>query len=332
MPGSGPDDTIESLEAVARAALPRFGLPDDAPVSLLHHRENAVFRVVDPENGRPFALRVHRLGYRTTQEIRSELAWMEALRSDGIHTPAPRAAVDGSTVQTVTVAGLDAPRDVDVLSWVEGSPLDAGSGADAYRLLGRTCAQIQQQAQRWTPPAWFRRPRWDAPALVGKAALWGDYADLAALTAEQRALFDRAAAVVFRRLAAFGHGPDRFGLTHGDLMPDNVLLHDGAAFVIDFDDSGYGWYLYDLATLLAVKLLDPDYATAQEAWIEGYRGIAPLPESHVAELETLVMARGLLLVGWMHTRRETPTAKLLSGAVVALASVQAEKLLSRQTA
>ena len=330
MTDAGANEELTGLEAVARAALPRFGLPGDAPMSLLHHRENAVFRVVDPAQDRPFALRVHRIGYRTTQEIRSELAWMDALRADGIHTPAPRPGTDGSTVQTVSVAALDSPRDVDLLSWVEGTPLDAGSGAEAYRLLGRTCAQIQQHARRWTPPSWFRRPTWDAPALVGKAALWGDYAELASLTGEQRALFDRAADVVFRRLAAFGRGADRFGLTHGDLMPDNVLLHDGAAFVIDFDDSGYGWYLYDLATLLAVKLLDPDYATAQEAWIEGYRSVAPLPDAHVAELETLVMARGLLLVGWMHTRRETPTAKLLSGAVVALASVQSEKLLSRE--
>lgn len=330
MSGEEANEALTGLEAVARAALPRFGIPGDARISLLHHRENAVFRVVDPTQDRPFALRVHRVGYRTTQEIRSELAWMDALRAEGIHTPAPRVGTDGAAVQTVAAAGLDAPRDVDLLSWVDGTPLDAGAGAEAYRLLGRTCARIQAHARRWAPPSWFRRPTWDAPALVGKHALWGDYADLASLTAEQRALFDRAAQVVFRRLAAFGRGADRFGLTHGDLMPDNVLLHDGAAFVIDFDDSGYGWYLYDLATLLAVKLFDPDYGTAQEAWIEGYRSVAAIPEAHVAELETLVMARGLLLVGWMHTRRETPTAKLLSGAVVALASVQAEKLLTRE--
>lgn len=330
MSASEGKEVLAGLEAIARAALPRFGLPAAAPISLLRHRENAVFRVVDPAENRPFALRVHRLGYRTTQEIRSELAWMDALRREGIHTPAPREGLDGSPVQTVAAPGLDAPRDVDLLSWVEGAPLDASAGAEAYRLLGRTCAQIQQQARQWKPPAWFSRPTWDAAALVGKAALWGDYAELAVLTPEQRARFDRVAEVVFRRLAAFGRGPDRFGLTHGDLMPDNVLLHGGAAYVIDFDDSGHGWYLYDLATLLAVKQLDPDCETAREAWIEGYRSAVPLPDEHLVELDTLVMARGLLLVGWMHTRRETPTAQLLTGAVVALASVQAEKLLARE--
>jgi len=322
------DSLLAGLEGLARAALPRFGLAADAPVALLHYRENAVFRVDDPAEGRPFALRVHRAGYRTAQEIRSELAFMDALREEGVATPRARPGVGGDPVQTVAVPGLAAPRDVDVLSWIEGAPLDVGAGERAYRLLGATCARIQARGRRWTPPADFRRPTWDAPALVGKRALWGDYAELAVLTPEQRALLDRAAALVFRRLDAFGRGADRFGLTHGDLMPDNVLLQDGVPHVIDFDDCGFSWYLYDLATLLAVKALDPDRNAARDAWVEGYRSEAPLPEAHLLELETLVMARGLLLIGWTHTRRETKTARLLTGAVVALACGQAEKLLA----
>jgi Ser/Thr protein kinase RdoA (MazF antagonist) len=319
---------LAGLEALARAALPRFGLAADAPLALLHHRENAVFRVDDPAEGRPLALRVHREGYRTTQEIRSELAFMDALREAGVATPRARPGAGGEPVQTLAVPALAAPRDVDVLSWIEGAPLDVGAGERAYRMLGAICARIQAEGRRWTPPEGFRRPTWDAPALAGKRALWGDYAELAALAPEQRALLDRAAALVFRRLDAFGRGPDRFGLTHGDLMPDNVLVQDGVPHVIDFDDCGFGWYLYDLATLLAVKALDPDRDAARDAWVEGYRSEAPLPEAQLRELETLVMARGLLLVGWMHTRRETETARLLSGAVVVLACKQAEKLLA----
>ena len=77
-----------------------------------------------------------------------------------------------------------------------------------------------------------------------------------------------------------------------------------------------------------MKALDPDRNAARDAWVEGYRSEAPLPEAQLAELETLVMARGLLLVGWMHTRRETETARLLTGAVAVLACAQAEKILA----
>ena len=51
------------------------------------------------------------------------------------------------------------------------------------------------------------------------------------------------------RLAAFGTGSDRYGLVHADTRLANLLVDDdGGVSVIDFDDCGFGWYLYDLAT------------------------------------------------------------------------------------
>ena len=323
-------DDVARLAAVARAALPRFGIPEASPVALLHHRENAVFRVDDDGSARPWALRVHRLGYRTGDEIRSELAWMDALRAAGLHTPAARPALDGDPLQRVAAPELREPRYVDVLSWIEGKPLDVAGAPDAYRLLGRTCAFLHAHARRWTPPSWFRRPTWEAERLLGPRAHWGDFADLAALAPDELALLQRAAALVLRRLHAFGQGPDRFGLTHGDLMPENILVQDGVPHVIDFDDCGYGWYLYDLATLLALKTADPDFERIRDGWVAGYRELAPLPDAHLVELETLVMARMLLGLGWMHTRRETPMAQAFTGAAIALSCAQAEAILRRE--
>jgi Ser/Thr protein kinase RdoA (MazF antagonist) len=320
-------DPLPRLETTARRALPRFGIAADAPVTLVHHRENAVFRVDDPADGRSWALRVHRAGYRTTPEIRSELAWMAALREAGIPTPRARPGVDGDPLQAVAVDDGD-PLQVDVLGWIEGRSLDVdGDTADVYRLVGRSSALIQQHGRSWTPPAGFTRPTWDVDALIGPRALWGNYADLSALSGAQVDLMHRAAAVVRRRLDAFGRGPDRFGLTHGDLMPDNVLVADGVPYVIDFDDGGYGWYLYDLATLLAFKVADPGFALVGDAWVDGYRTIAPLPDDHVHEVDVLVMARMLLGLGWMHTRRETAMARDFTAMVVELACVQAAKVL-----
>jgi hypothetical protein len=55
--------------------------------------------------------------------------------------------------------------------------------------------------------------------------------------------------------------------------------------------------------------------------------VPPLPDEHVRQLDVLVMARLLLGLGWMHTRRETPMARDFTPLVVHLACVQAEKLL-----
>jgi Ser/Thr protein kinase RdoA (MazF antagonist) len=321
-------DALPRLEATAHLGLPRFGIAPTAPLALIHHRENAVFRVDDPVDGSRWVMRVHRHGYHTSEEIRSELDWMDALREAGVPTPRGRPGIDGDPLQHVTPTGGGPPLQVDMLAWIEGGSLAADGGAlEVHRLVGRTSALIQQHGQTWTPPPGFSRPVWDLDALIGPRALWGDYAALTVLTAAQLALMHRAADRVRRRLDAFGRSPDRFGLTHGDLMPDNVLVADGVPYVIDFDDAGYGWYLYDLATLLADKVVDPSFAAVRDAWVEGYRTVAPLPDEHLDELDALVMARLLLGLGWMHTRGETAMARDFAPLVVQLACLQAEKIL-----
>jgi Ser/Thr protein kinase RdoA (MazF antagonist) len=315
------------LTDIAREALPKFGFPSSAPLQLVHYRENAVFRVDAPGEPHPWVMRVHRLAYRTPAEIRSELAWTTALASAGVRTAHVRPATDGDTLAVLGARGVAEPRTVTVIGWIDGVPLAEDDSSDAYRLVGRTSALIQRHGRSWEPPAWFTRPTWDLDGLVGPRSLWGDYADLASLGDERRRLMDRTAAVVRNRLDAFGRGADRFGLTHADLMPDNVLVENGTPYVIDFDDCGYGWYLYDLATLLAIRTGDPEATRVRDAWVEGYRSLAPLPDEHLEILDTLVMARLLLGLGWMHTRRETPLAQALTETVIELACFQAETVL-----
>jgi Ser/Thr protein kinase RdoA (MazF antagonist) len=44
-----------------------------------------------------------------------------------------------------------------------------------------------------------------------------------------------------------GRAAPLWGLIHADLHRDNILLHHGEIGVIDFDDCGWGYYLFDLA-------------------------------------------------------------------------------------
>ncbi|MCP4227984.1 MAG: phosphotransferase [Actinomycetia bacterium] len=109
------------------------------------------------------------------------------------------------------------------------------------------------------------------------------------------------------------------GLIHADLMPENVLVHEGSPMVIDFDDSGYSWRLYDLATLLNFDVGEDGVEAMRESWLEGYRRVASMPESHLAHLPALIMARHLISLGWLHTRSETLTSVEMTGDVIELA-------------
>src|SRR5262249_60354112 len=80
------------------------------------------------------------------------------------------------------------------------------------------------------------------------------------------------------RLAAFGPGWDRYGLVHADTRLANLLVDGDAVSVIDFDDSGFSWFLYDVGTSVSFFEHQPHVPALVDAWLSGYRrGVGPPP-------------------------------------------------------
>ena len=63
-----------------RRALSHWGY-EDAKTKLLSLSENAVFRV-EATDGSVWVLRLHRPGYRSAEQVESEMAWLDAVRAD----------------------------------------------------------------------------------------------------------------------------------------------------------------------------------------------------------------------------------------------------------
>jgi Ser/Thr protein kinase RdoA (MazF antagonist) len=100
--------------------------------------------------------------------------------------------------------------------------------------------------------------------------------------------------------------------------------------VIDFDDCGDSWYLYDLAASLSFIEHEPYVPELVDAWVAGYREVAPLSAEEEAELPTFVLLRRLLLVAWIGSHAETETARGLGAGYTAGSCDLAEQYLSRQ--
>ncbi len=325
------EEQARRLTLLAQQALPGFGVSREASLTLVNHRENAVFRVDDPVSGERFAMRVHREHYQSQQSIRSELRWMEALRQAGLQTPEAVRGTDAEPVRTVAVPEVPEPRHCDLFRWIEGTQPDPAD-LETYRLLGEINARLHQHAREWKRPPGFVRHAWDGEGLLGEQPIWGRFQDLKELSTEQRDLLVRGRDAARETLDHFGTTPDRFGLVHADFMPENILVSDGVPRVIDFDDGGFGWFLYDLATLLAFHFVDPDqYQRMLGAWSDGYRSVSPLPQEHLQVLPALIMARFLISLGWLHTRSETPMAVEMTEIAILLACQYAETLLGARS-
>lgn len=290
-----------SLDGVVRAALERYDFSSEATVSLVNVSENSTFRVDDPSTGRRAALRVSRPDYHSKVAIESELCWMDALHEAGIVTPSvPIAARDGSLVTTVEIDPAGPPRHVVLFEWISGEePSAEGDLVPKFRLLGALAANMQLHGISWQRPDWFTRYTIDYEVALGPNALWGRWQDSLGMGREELEILGRVDAEIHRRLTAYGKAPERFGLAHSDLRLANLIVDGEQIHVVDFDDCGTTWYMYDFATGVSFIEDDPRVPEWMAAWVDGYNDRRSLSRSDVEILPTLVMFRRMLLVGWV---------------------------------
>lgn len=218
--------------------------------------------------------------------------------------PRPIHGRDGALIQQA------AGRHAVLFAWEEGAePTLADDLAAPFAALGAAAARMHAHARRWQRPPGFTRLTWDVATSLGDAAPhWGRWRDGMGVDATRAALFGRTVALIGRRLAAYGRGPDRFGLVHGDLRLANLLVDGDTVTVIDFDDCGFSWFLYDAATPVSFHEDAPEVPALIDAWLTGYRRVAPLSAADEAEIPTFVMLRRLLLVAWIGSHAETDLA------------------------
>ena len=299
------------LLEIAQAATANYDLPPDVSVEMINLSENATYRIEAPD-GRRWALRIHRDGYHSRTAIASELAWLVDLRNTGVVlTPVPVAGKDGDQIQLVGHASLARPRHVVLSQWETGSEPGIGEElSEPFETLGEVTARMHVHARQWKRPSWFSRHSWDFETSLGeKNPHWGRWRDGMGVEARKAKLFGRTVDLIGSRLAAFGKGPDRFGLVHCDLRLANLLIDGQTVKAIDFDDCGFGWYMYDAATPISFYEHEPQAGDLIESWKKGYRRVLDLPSADEDEIATFVMLRRLLLVAWIGSHAETDLAK-----------------------
>ncbi len=295
----------------ARTALAAFGVKPGS-VRLAWHAENLTFDVTDARNGMRYALRLHRPGHNSFEELESEFVWVQALRDDGIPTPARQ--VNPSGRPYVEVLAADGHRYASLTQWIDGKLLSQviAETSDPQTLrahvgaLGALMATMHNQAAAWRPPAGFVRRSLGREALVGDASLAAleQHPDF---TQDERARLRSALLRVREELSEYDGDARDFSLIHADLHLGNVITDGEALFVIDFDDAAWGYHLYDIACSLFP--IGPEaYDACAAAFLARYATLRTLPDA-IHLLPAFRLVRGLALIQWFGQR-----PKLLSSA------------------
>jgi Ser/Thr protein kinase RdoA (MazF antagonist) len=305
------EEQLQYLHELAMTAVKNYDLPPYVSIKLINLSENATYKVEAPD-GRKWALRVHREGYHSKAAITSELAWLMDLRQSGVViAPVPIKGEYGELIHVVGHPKLPSPRHVVLFEWEEGVEPGIGQNlAEPFEILGEVTARMHVHAQQWQRPAWFERHGWDFETSLGEEKPhWGRWRDGMGVDAAKAKLFGRTVDMIGQRLKVYGKGPDRFGLIHCDLRLANLLIDGKTVKVIDFDDCGFGWFMYDAATPVSFYEHEPQVPELIESWKKGYRKVRVLPKVDEDEIGTFIMLRRLLLVAWIGSHAETELAQ-----------------------
>lgn len=298
----------EADDAVAKLAIQAYDI-SARDISVLNRSENSTYVVDLDDHGTRAILRVHREGYHDHDQIQSELDWIAALRRDAdIRTP--RVLPTSSGDEVCDVIHEERPRHAVLFELVPGSEPtgDAHSGAFFTR-LGELTARLHQHAESWDRPASFSRFAWDWTHMIGDNARWGNWRECVTAEGPEDRLLSMAVAAASKRLYALDARPRARGLIHADMRAANLLADGDDIAVIDFDDCGWSWFLYDFATAVSFVEHDPRLGEWQDAWLEGYRRRRELDAVDVEALPTLVLLRRLMLLAWMGSHSYTDEAQ-----------------------
>ncbi len=307
-----PMNMLQHLDTLANQSLELWDIPAVAKARLINVSENTTYLVEAPSW--KSILRIHRPGYHSETAIRCELAWSTALtREGGIITPNYYVGKNSNPIQSALIDGLETSRYMVMFEFVEGSqPDETHDLAESFEDLGEIAAQTHLHSINWVRPQPFERLTWNLDTVFGANPTWGDWRAAPNVTVPIRCVLERVEEVVKRRLTAFGSDRQHYGLIHADMRLANLLIDQNGTRLIDFDDCGNGWYLYDFAASISFMEDSPQVPTLKQAWLKGYRKKRALTEQDAAELDSFIMLRRLALLAWIGSHIEAPEAQAMA--------------------
>lgn len=322
---------IGRFEAAGKAALGEYGM-EQWKFELLHCSENATFLVTEPENRsgdwtaecaltgensaggvRKRVMRVARPGYHTLEELESEIKWVEKIWEEQVipvARPVRNRRGDGVTVVAWQPCNHFACVIFEFLPGHAPDPKHDVCTLEDFREIGRMAAKLHEQVIHWPEAETLSRPHWDYEHMLGVQGLFGDWRLCLELDKSGFQTIERVCEKIRQNLTNYGKTRENYGLIHSDLRAANLLKDEHCIHAIDFDDSGFGWFLYDAAA--AISFVEDDERAGEwlRFWVSGYREVRQLPPEEVRLIPTFVMARRIQLMAWITSHDDSDPVKV----------------------
>jgi Ser/Thr protein kinase RdoA (MazF antagonist) len=329
---------VKRLKQLAQKALLNYNLASVDLVSL-DHGENTTFKVKVRSNqssqtlkepNQWYVLRIYRANKHNIAAIHSELLWLVSLRREtDLVVPEPIPTRSGSLFEFVEAARVPEPRCCALFRWLGGRTVRAGLNVRLIERVGFFLARLHQHSQQFVPPKGFVRPRLDENGLLGAFPITLPIESEVLVSPQNQAVLQAAALQIRDRMQCLEQQSESFGLIHGDLHLGNCKFHKGKVQVFDFDDCGWGYYLYDLAVTLYYLRNRSEFPALREALLKGYQQQFSLSKQHESCLEAMMAARHLHLMRDIFLRQDNPKLQVLTPKYIDASIEEMKKFLNQ---
>lgn len=258
-------------------------------VEFLRYSVNQNFKITSSE-GLAF-LRVYRPGKETTDQILAEHAYIKFLKENGLNVPIARVLPNGESIGKI--------RDRFNFSLFEFAP---GSHPTNFRNFamewGRLLGQLHSASKSYSKSPFPKRK-----TLL--QSTWAEQSEAYLKKIESSAILLKERETVFRYLDDLERSDQTFGHVHYDFHPGNILVHEGKAHFLDFDDCCEAWYLWDFAMpmhRLGGSPMSTGGKELKEKFLSGYRETATLTENDESKIRIFERIRHLFMICWLAER------------------------------
>ena len=107
----------------------------------------------------------------------------------------------------------------------------------------------------------------------------------------------------------------------------NVLVDGDHVTLIDFDDCGFCWFLYDLAASLSFIEMRADLDALIASWRAGYESRRSLAAEDVEMIGPMILLRRMALTAWIGSHADTDLARRQAPSFAADTATLADRLL-----
>ena len=266
---------------------------------------NLMFRV-KTRDGLSYVLRICAPNWRTDEDRRAEVAWLQALAQEpSIEAPVPQPARDGLCIVEASAPGIPGSRPCLLMSWLPGINLGKRLDESSLFKMGLLFARMHHHGASWNPPPAFTNRRMSQVLARDEPDVLFSESIQTIFTPRTHQAWEKARQAVETAYARL-YSQTGLQVIHHDLWHDNIKLYRGRLQPLDFEDTVWGYPIQDIAMAMQDLMSDvtPErYEPLLEAFRAGYETLAIWPEGYTGEMDTFRVGRMLWVANYVALRQ-----------------------------